>query len=192
MAELADHLAAAVAEFHTGPTDVLGVSTAGSLALQFAADHPTAVRRVVAAASGMRLGHDGRAAQRRCAEDLLRGRPTAAAHDMAHRAVPGRWRRTIVGTGLAAVFARAADPTGLAALLMAEDSFDLSERLADITAPLLVLAGERDAFYPLEVTRPLADGVPDGRLVVRAGAEHHQVTSGQQFVDEVRHFLTRP
>jgi pimeloyl-ACP methyl ester carboxylesterase len=47
----------------------------------------------------------------------------------------------------------------MVAFARAEDAFDLGERLGDITAPTLVIAGERDTVYSPDILRRTADGV---------------------------------
>ena len=47
MKDMADDYAAMIREEFGGPVDVIGVSTGGSLAQHFAADHPDLVRRLV-------------------------------------------------------------------------------------------------------------------------------------------------
>lgn len=50
---------------------------------------------------------------------------------------------------------------------------DLTERLCEITCPVRVIHGERDAATSLESARAVADGVPDSRgLFVVPGAPH--------------------
>ncbi len=50
--------------------------------------------------------------------------------------------------------------------------FDVRERLAEITAPVLAIAGAHDQVAPVEGMRLVADGVKDGRLVVLDDAAH--------------------
>ncbi|MEV0778340.1 alpha/beta hydrolase [Streptomyces sp. NPDC050428] len=45
-------------------------------------------------------------------------------------------------------------------------------RLADVTAPTLVLHGTEDPLFPLDHARALAEGIPDARLVVLEGVGH--------------------
>jgi pimeloyl-ACP methyl ester carboxylesterase len=56
---------------------VEGSSTGGSVAQQFAIDHPQLVRRLVLAATACRLSPHGREVQRRFAELVRQGRPGA-------------------------------------------------------------------------------------------------------------------
>jgi 3-oxoadipate enol-lactonase len=61
---------------------------------------------------------------------------------------------------------------GYAACCEAIAAMDLRDRLASITAPVLAIAGAEDPATPPEHLAAIADGVPDGRLVVVDDAAH--------------------
>lgn len=62
--DMADDYARVVREEFRGPVDVIGVSTGGSIALQFAADHPELVRRLVIHSAAHALNDDAKRVQR--------------------------------------------------------------------------------------------------------------------------------
>jgi len=67
----------------------------------------------------------------------------------------------------------AADPEGVArALIAIRDRPDSSGALSGIRVPVLALVGEEDGITPPAAAREIAEGVPDGRLVVVPGAGH--------------------
>jgi 3-oxoadipate enol-lactonase len=51
-------------------------------------------------------------------------------------------------------------------------SFDLRDRLREIQAPTLVIAGEQDKLFPPAETREIADGIPGAQFAVIRGAGH--------------------
>jgi pimeloyl-ACP methyl ester carboxylesterase len=55
---------------------------------------------------------------------------------------------------------------------MACDSFDVLERLGEITIPVLALSGEADKLAPAKHALTLADRVPAGQARIIAGAGH--------------------
>src|SRR3712207_1783976 len=63
MQDIAEQHADALRTEFGGPVDVLGISSGGSVALQLAADHPEAVRRLVVVCAGYRLPEAARRAQ---------------------------------------------------------------------------------------------------------------------------------
>ena len=189
MRDMADDYAAMIREEFRGSVDAIGISTGGSLVRQFAADHPDLVRRLVIHSSAYTLN------------------PAAKTVQMAvgHLASQRRWREawsTLLGftlppgplagpqTWLAALIMSLGtpkDPTDLIITIAAEDRFDFRDRLAEITAPALVIAGERDPFYSAELFRETAAGIPNARLVLYPRMGHP--AGGQQFKRDVLAFL---
>jgi pimeloyl-ACP methyl ester carboxylesterase len=76
--DLAGHYAHALAKEFTEPVAIIGISTGGSIAQQFAIDHPKLVRRLVLIATACQLGPAGRRMQRDLARFTLAGRPRRA------------------------------------------------------------------------------------------------------------------
>jgi pimeloyl-ACP methyl ester carboxylesterase len=64
------------------------------------------------------------------------------------------------------------DPAGYAAQVDAVLSHDTGERLAQIHAPTLVLAGDDDAVIPAPSSLVLDQRIPDSRLHTIHGAGH--------------------
>ncbi|MES5818134.1 3-oxoadipate enol-lactonase [Streptomyces sp. RG80] len=67
---------------------------------------------------------------------------------------------------------RDADPEGYAACCDALGAFDLRDRLAEIAAPTLLVAGRQDPATPPAHLREIADAVPGAALVEIPGASH--------------------
>ncbi|MPY60839.1 bifunctional 3-oxoadipate enol-lactonase/4-carboxymuconolactone decarboxylase PcaDC [Streptomyces spongiae] len=67
---------------------------------------------------------------------------------------------------------RNADPEAYAACCDALAAFDLRDRLPEITAPTLLVAGRQDPATPPAHLREIADAVPDAALVELPGASH--------------------
>jgi pimeloyl-ACP methyl ester carboxylesterase len=189
MADIAtSHAEAFRAAFGT-PVDVLGMSSGGSIALQVAADHPDAVRRLVLVGAASRLGTMAAAAQMRYIDAVAAGR--RGAHHLAPMKVSSRAGAKLLAPimWLMDPLARPRDPSDMIAFARAEDRFDVTARLADITVPALVIAGERDNVYGLDLLKATADGVRDGRLIVYSGASHASTMTDKRLGDDVASFL---
>lgn len=174
MGDLADDVARAVAEIGDGPIDVIGTSTGGSTALQLAVDHPGLVRRLVLVSSAHRLGDGGREAQRRTVEHLRAGDAGGAAAAMLGQTTtvaPASDALRRLGR-LAHDFVVGDRYDDLVTTLEAEDSFDVGDRLAEITVPTLVVAGGADGFYPLDLVARTVAGLPDATLAVHRRSGH--------------------
>jgi pimeloyl-ACP methyl ester carboxylesterase len=71
----------------------------------------------------------------------------------------------------------------------AEDAFDASERLGEISAPTLVIGGERDASYSRELFAETTRGIPDARLFIYEGRGHGGTVTDRRFARDVTAFL---
>jgi proline iminopeptidase len=66
-------------------------------------------------------------------------------------------------------------------------------RTAEVVAPVLVIAGERDFQAPLAAQSDLAKALPHGRLLVYPGLGHFTfVEDPDRFARDVSAFLTAP
>jgi fermentation-respiration switch protein FrsA (DUF1100 family) len=72
------------------------------------------------------------------------------------------------------------------------DRYPSLGRIADLTSPLLVIAGDRDSIVPTSHSRRLFDAAPEPkRFVLIPGADHNdpQLLDGPQLIGEVLAFL---
>jgi pimeloyl-ACP methyl ester carboxylesterase len=191
--EMADDYAAMIREEFGGPVDVIGVSTGGSIVHYLAADHPDLVRRLVIHSSAYRLSEPARRLQMNTAQ----------------LAQQGKWRQAYI-TLLGPVMARAGgarhfarpvtwlmsalmalkppkDASDLVVTVEAEDKFNFRDRLAEIGAPTLVVAGDQDPFYTPALFRETAAGIPNARLILYPGMGHP--ARGKQFGQDLLAFL---
>lgn len=149
-----------------GRVVLAGQSMGGAIALSYALAHPEDVAGLVLIGTGARL---------RVNPAFLK-----VLADNAGR--PPSWYREI-----AAPLYGAVDATVLGAVLdrvcsfpvsthlndfLCCDRFDVMERIPEITAPVLLLCGERDVMTPVKYSRYLADRIPGSRMVVIPGAGH--------------------
>lgn len=191
MADLAaDHARALEAGFGK-PVNVLGMSTGGSAALQLAADHPELVSRLVVAGSAYRLGPTGRQVQRHMADFAAGGQHRCALQASVPTLVESPLGQRLVGglLWLAAPLAlgRGWDPSDMVATIEAEDAFDLADRLGEISAPTLVIGGDR--AYSRELFVETAERIPNDRLVIYEGRGHGGTFADRCFAGSVIAFL---
>jgi pimeloyl-ACP methyl ester carboxylesterase len=189
--DLAGHYAEAIAHEFSGPVCIQGTSTGGSIAQQFAIDHPQLVRRLVLTATACRLSPHGLEVQRRFAELTRQGRPrrawAALGPTLAATAAGGRAFAALMwlfGAGQ-----RPDDPSDMLVTVAAEDAFDASSQLHRIAAPTLLVAGGRDRYYSPELFRETAERIPNGRLSLYQGKGHADVLTYRPAIREIVAFL---
>jgi pimeloyl-ACP methyl ester carboxylesterase len=190
LADMASDYAAMVREEFGQPVDVMGVSTGGSIALHFAADHPDLLRRLIIHSSAHTLSPSAKGLQIRVARLAELGRWREAYATLFEPMLPAHalglalaW----IGSSLMALGAPR-DASDLVVTVEAEDVHAFKDRLSEITAPTLVVAGSDDPFYTEALFRETAAGIPNARLVLYAGKGH--VPTGKQFEQDVRAFLS--
>ena len=195
MKDIAGDYAAMIREEFGGPVYVMGVSTGGSIVQHFAADYPDLVRRLVIHSSAYTLNDAARKGQMRCAQLARRRKWTAAFAALMGFSLPEKGFKRVVLKPLYWVLSLFAgpimgipdDPTDLAVTIEAEDRHDFRERLSEIKAPTLVIAGDKDPFYSAQLFRDTAAGIPGAKLVLYEGMGHP--AKGKQFKEELRAFL---
>ena len=148
-----------------------GDSVGGAVGLQLLLDHPDRVTGAVLLCTGAKIGEpDGW--HERAATVRASGTPVM---------VTGSAERWFAAGFLAAHADVAthllsnlqhADREGYAQVCEALADFDVRARLAEITAPVLAVAGAEDVATPPELLAEIADGVAHGRLVVLDGVAH--------------------
>jgi pimeloyl-ACP methyl ester carboxylesterase len=189
IAELAGHYAQAISHEFSDPVCIQGTSTGGSIAQQFAIDHPQLVRRLVLTATACRLSPHGREVQRRFAELTRQGRPrrawAALGPTLAATAAGGRAFAAMMWL----VGQRVDDPSDMLVTVAAEDVFDACAELHRIIAPTLLVAGGRDRFYSPELFRDTANRIPNGRLSLYPDKGHAGVLTYKPAIRELVAFL---
>jgi pimeloyl-ACP methyl ester carboxylesterase len=171
-----DHTADRLAEWMMAEgltrAHLAGHSLGGAVAARLASRHPDRVDRLVLVAAAIR------------SQGTRRG--TRAA-DVVHTIRGG-------STGFAPMLVRdllGAHPRSFVTAMVDALQTDWASHLTRITAPTLVVWGERDALTPLPLGHRIVETIPGARLVVFPNAGHNPMWEcAEAFNDEVSHFLS--
>lgn len=174
IAAVADRVAAALQAygFEQAPV-LLGNGYGGFVALMAAIRHPGLAQRLVLADCGAAFTEEGRAA--------FRGMSAAAAakglEAVAEIAMRRLFSPAFQQANPALIAERkerflAVDPATFHAACGALAELDMRPRLAEVKVPALVLVGEFDEATPPPMSRELAAGLSDARLVILPDCAH--------------------
>ncbi|MBF4161333.1 bifunctional 3-oxoadipate enol-lactonase/4-carboxymuconolactone decarboxylase PcaDC [Nocardioides acrostichi] len=151
--------------------DYAGDSVGGCVGLQLLLDAPARVRSAVLLATGARIGTPESWAER-VETVLASGTPALVSTSAERWFAPGFLERDgATGSALLHALADAGD-LGYAAVCSALGSFDVRERLGEIVAPVLAVAGADDLVTPPAGLRAIAEGVREASYVELADAAH--------------------
>jgi 3-oxoadipate enol-lactonase / 4-carboxymuconolactone decarboxylase len=166
-----EELAARVLAQVDGPFVYAGDSVGGQVGLQVLLDAPDRVLGAVLCCTGAKIGDETMWTERTAA---VRASGTASLVT----ATAGRWfgpgfleREPERGSALLHAL-RDAEDDGYLAVVHALASYDARERLGEIAAPVVAVAGDHDPTCPPDTLREIAQGVQHGRLVVLENVGH--------------------
>ncbi|MFE0255555.1 3-oxoadipate enol-lactonase [Streptomyces sp. NPDC059010] len=142
-----------------------GVSLGGAVGLHLAVHHPERVTSLAVICSSAHF-NGAKPWEERAAQVRSEGLAALAENANARWFTPGFTVPRLVQDH------RDADPAAYAACCDALAAFDLRDRLAEISAPTLLIAGREDPATPPAHLREIADAVPAAALVEIPGASH--------------------
>ena len=157
----------------SGPTDVLGNGLGGFVALTLALRHPAKVGRIVLIGGGVAFSETGRATFRGLADKVER----EGMASVADIAVKRMFTDEVIAAHPELIAERKAlfaaiDPAVFAAAARSLATLDLSDDLASIRNPTLIVVGEQDTATPPAMGRELAERLPDASMIELPGVGH--------------------
>ena len=190
VADMAEDYAQVITEMLGGKADlVVGESFGGMVAQYLAALHPECVGHLALVATGCRLSSWSDEIDARLVAALERGDKGSAAVIFGEYLLPGRRLRAL-RRALAPVLARRMVPSDDVLIETRADLvYDSRPVLPRIQAPVLLVCGDRDRFFPREIVAQTASLIPDCRVVWKKGKGHMRVASDRRIPHDVLAFL---
>lgn len=191
--DMANDYAVTIEQEFKAPVDIIGISTGGSVALHFAALHPSLVRRLVLHSSAHTLSERAKLLQLDVARFAEQGTWNKAWRRLIATMYPQSGFLFHLSKPLVTLIAfllslqHPADPTDLMVTVAAEDKHAFQNQLHEIACPTLVAGGEDDYFYSPDLFRETAEGIPNARLCLYPNMAHP--AGGKQFKEDVLRFL---
>lgn len=148
-----------------------GDSVGGAVGLQLLVDHPQRVPAAVVVCTGAKIGEPAMWSDR--AAQVNASGTSVMVASSAERWFGEGFLERLPDAGSRLLHAlRGTDDRGYIQVCEALAEFDVRDRLGEITAPVLAIAGSADVVTPPAALRQIADGVQDGRLVELDGVAH--------------------
>lgn len=158
-----------------GRADVLGHSIGGMLAQEFAITHPDRVNRLVLYATTPSFGgRDPSFAQQFLADRLAPLDAGKTMMDLAQESMAAMLgTHASYGAAAAAINAMASVPqAAYRETVRCLTTFNRRDDIGRITAPTLLIAGDRDPLAPPKTMQRMQEAIAGSRLVVLPGAGH--------------------
>lgn len=177
-------LAVRVLDSVEGPFLYAGDSIGGQIGLQLLLDAPDRVLGAALCCTGAKIGDASMWAGRM--EQVRTSGPASLVSATAERwFAPGFLEREPERSS--ALLRALADTSeaGYLAMCSALATFDVRDRLGEISAPVVAVAGAEDLVCPVEGMREVAEGVQHGRLVVLSGVAHQAAAEAPERVAEI-------
>ena len=177
---IADDMALFIEELRLGPVIFVGQSQGGMVGMRLAAQRPDLVQRLVLVGTSADAEYperldtwralrnillEGTEAERAAAFAGIQQRVNAAEWLKSHSAEAEKERTIMLGHDRAGI-TLALDAATL-------QRRDITGLLQNIKAPTLILCGEEDTATPLELSRAMAQAIPNSRLEIFTQAGHH-------------------
>jgi len=195
--DMADDYAHVISEEFGGRVDlVVGESYGGMIAQYLAALHGESLGHVAIVVAAAEVSDWGKQVDSRLSSALSRGDTVGFGMAFAEYVLPGersRWARRLVGPwiGRGLLSGKNYPPADLLVEIEAEISFDARPVLPRIESPVVLISGDRDQFFPIEVIEETVGLIPDCTLVRYEGQGHMKAATNKRVAHDVLAFIER-
>lgn len=175
---------------------VLGTSYGGLIAQYLAANHSGCFRHLVVAAAGWKVSDEGKPLEYGYARNLSEGKRWEAATILINGMFPNlpfRWMARLGGAIFVPMLSGGHGHYAHDVVVEAEAeiSFDSRTVLPTITAPVLLIAGDQDLYFPPEIVEETARLIPDCTLRIYEGKGHLGAIGNRPFTHDILDFVNR-
>jgi 3-oxoadipate enol-lactonase len=172
----------------TDPCHVVGPALGAGIALAFAAQYPSRVRRLVVSSPATGVPPERRAQSRQRAEAVERGGMRVAVEQSLARSYPERFRGDRQRFELYRRRWLTNDPEGFAAINRMLTEMDLTQQYGRIACPTLVIGCTYDTIRPPQEVEAIARQIPGARYVETASGHFMPHQTPELFLETVLPF----
>jgi pimeloyl-ACP methyl ester carboxylesterase len=195
--DMANDYASLISEHFGGRVDlVVGESFGGMIAQYLAALHGKTWDQLAIVVAAAEVNDWGKEVDARLCAALAGGDRAAFGTAFAEYVMPGersRWARRLFGPLIARslLSGKSYPQSDLLVELEAEISYDARPVLPRIEGRVLLVCGDHDQFFPIEVVEETARLIPDCTLVRYEGQAHVKAATNRRVAHDVLAFVNR-
>lgn len=195
--DMANDYAQVITDEFGGRVDlVVGESYGGMIAQYLAALHDETWVHLALVVAAAEVDDWGKEVDSRLSAALSRGDRSGFGTAFAEYVLPGersRWARRLLGPwiGRSLLSGKNYPPADLAVEIEAEIAFDSRPVLPRIVKPVLLICGDRDQFFPIEVVEETVSLIPDCTFVRYDGQGHMKAATNKRVAPDVLAFVDR-
>ena len=194
---MADDYALLISAEFDGRVDlVVGESFGGMIAQYLAALHGDTWDQLALVVAAAEVNDWGKEVDSRLRDALERGDKAGFGTAFAEYVLPGersRWARRVFGPSIARslLSGKSYPPADLLVELEAEIAYDARPVLPRIEVPVVLVTGDRDQFFSMDVVEETVRLIPDCTLVVYEGQAHVKAATNKRVAHDVLAFINR-
>jgi pimeloyl-ACP methyl ester carboxylesterase len=195
--EMAGDIAAVIREHFGGWVDaVIGVSYGGMIAQYLAADHPGVVGKYLFVATGYKVSDSVLELDRQFAKYQVTGKNGRALYTVGKYVYPPGLKRSImkiifflIGSLMKEKHHEDFESDTLKEAEMSSHHSSM-DSLGKIEDPVLVIGGDTDLAFPLEVQNETVSAISGAKQIVYAQRGHGDYLGEKRFADDVKAFIS--
>lgn len=175
---------------------VVGTSVGGMIAQYIAAQHADSFEHIVVVAAACELSADGKELDHSFAKLMSEGKRTEAGTVMVKGLFPGvpfGWMTRFGGALIGRMMSGSHKDYAHDVLVEgeAEVAFDSRAVLPKIKVPVLLIAGDEDPYFPMNLIEETANSIRDCTLKVYSGKGHIGAASDKRLTVDIQEFVGR-
>jgi pimeloyl-ACP methyl ester carboxylesterase len=175
------------------PVIIIGASTGGQIALFLAADHPDVVQKLILVSAAYRVSEKGAEIETRAAKYFKQGKYGKSLATIEELIFSSK-----VALAIANFFTRILGrlfigkieyPNDFLTEVRGDVEMKFKDRLEEIKAPTLVLCGDSDIEYTVDLVHDTAEGIPNAKLIFYEGYGHGLAAKWKIMQEDIIEFL---